>query len=116
MPSFRRRYEQEGGAIRPVDAFDDQAVEQEYIGRGATVYNGTLLPGDTIYIPTGVMHAGMNVAEAEPTIAFTANFLDGHHSPQIMSEFCAFFFLVHGFFMLHPTIPTGMHLLLIKNG
>jgi uncharacterized RmlC-like cupin family protein len=61
------------------------------------VFNATMLPGDTVYIPTGVMHGGLNMQGAGSTIAMASNFLDTRHSPQVMTEYCTVRVFHHGF-------------------
>ena len=39
------------------EVIDDVYVEEEFIRRrGCHVYNATLIPGDTVYVPTGALH------------------------------------------------------------
>jgi hypothetical protein len=78
----------EGANLRPLDGFDDAVVERELIARGATVWSAELRPGDTVYVPTGALHGGLNLeAGGEPTVAITANFLDAAHAAQVR-EMC----------------------------
>ena len=91
-------YSPEGQALSPVDAFDDGFAERELLGRGASVWNGTLEAGDAIYLPTGALHGAYNDEGAGPAIAITSNFLDGAHAPQVDAEFCA-----------HLSTPRGDH-------
>ena len=62
-------------------------VDEEMVRRGATVFTGTLLPGDTIYIPTGAMHGGLNLP-GEAAVAITGNYIDRVHAPQIFAHYC----------------------------
>ena len=82
-------YSSEGKALSPVDAFDDGFAERELLGRGATVWNGTLDVGDSIYLPTGALHGALNAADAGAAIALTSNFLDGAHAAQVDADYCA---------------------------
>lgn len=78
----------DGTVQRPVDAFDDAEVERELLARGATVYNISLQPGDTLYLPVGALHGAFNAAGAGPAVALTANFLDADHGPVVDEEYC----------------------------
>jgi len=77
-----------GAALRPVEAFDDEWAERELIGRGATVWNGTLEVGDTIYIPTGALHGALNTKGRGAAVALSGNFLDAAHVGQVREQFC----------------------------
>jgi hypothetical protein len=52
-------YDHEGVVLHPIDAYDDEIIEQQVLSRGANVYNITLNVGDTIYIPTGALHGAI---------------------------------------------------------
>jgi len=60
-----------------------------YVG----VYEATLEPGDTIYIPTGSAYATQNLAA--PTISVVSGFLDYEHADQVEDLFCRRFETSH---------------------
>ena len=81
-------YNDDGTMRRAINGFDDEMVESEMIARGATVYNSSIIPGDTVYIPTGALHGALNDPSAGPAIAVTSNFIDAAHAPQVLEKYC----------------------------
>lgn len=81
-------YTEMGNVVTPEDAFDDATAEREFIARGATVYNTTMLPGDTVYVPVGALHGGYNLPEGGIAVALTSNFLDSAHANQVLDQYC----------------------------
>ena len=81
-------YTEMGNVVTPEDAFDDATAEREFIARGATVYNATMLPGDTVYVPVGALHGGYNLPEGGIAVALTSNFLDSAHANQVLDQYC----------------------------
>merc|ERR1711871_1292031 len=61
-------------------------MEQEILARGASIYTAKLRPGDTVYIPTGALHGGLNTHHG--TVALTGNFLDTEHAGDVIRYHC----------------------------
>ena len=82
--------ERGGAATSDVDGFDDGYVEEEFIRkRGCRVYNATLVPGDTVYVPTGALHGALNLGdETTPAVAITSNVFTPGHADQLFEENC----------------------------
>jgi hypothetical protein len=81
-------YDHSGVVVAPIDAYDDDVVEQEFLSRGAHVYHVTLQVGDTIYIPTGALHGAINLDADDISLSYSANFLDQEHAEQIKQHWC----------------------------
>lgn len=74
-----------GGFLSAFDMFNDTLVES-LLGSEGVLYEATLSPGDTIYIPYGALHAALNLDT--PTIMVSQNFLDRAHLPMVAKD-CA---------------------------
>jgi hypothetical protein len=81
----------------PFDVFDDEFLSQNPDFDDVQVWDTTLLPGDTIYIPSGAAHGALNLFVSQDgtydetqdvAIGMTSNYLDRWHAPQIAELFC----------------------------
>ena len=50
-----------GGMLKPFDIFDDDWLHTAHGFDHVTVWDGVLLPGDTVYVPSGGAHAALNM-------------------------------------------------------
>lgn len=87
-------YTPEGAAFeKGIDGFDDRSANEEFVQkRGCHVFNATLLPGDTVYVPTGALHGARNLkgedGRDEPAVAVTSNVFTPAHLGQLITQNC----------------------------
>jgi len=81
-------YNNDGDALVAYDAFDDEAVRATFGGDDVEVFSTVLYPGDSVYIPVGALHGGLNRGN-EPALAVTANFDDRSHRDLLLRHYCS---------------------------
>jgi hypothetical protein len=63
--------------------------DEGYVGtklKSVKIFEGVLLPGDTIYIPPCAAHGALNLET--PTIGISSNFMDSAHSKWFFKNYC----------------------------